>query len=138
MLPIVDKPTIQYIVEELVESGINEIVIVVNKGDEQVKNHFSENKKLNNLVLEAGKNSLLLEFKKIEEMAKFYFIEQEKPLGPGHALLQCKKLIGKEPFILAYGDDLILGKKPASKQLIESFEKCKCILLLLRKFQKKR
>ncbi len=126
MLPIIDKPTIQYIVEELVESGINEIVIVVNKGDEQVKNHFSENKKLNSIVSEAGKDTLLEIFKKIEKMAKFHFVEQEKPLGPGHALLQCKKVIGKEPFILAYGDDLILGKKPASMQLIEAFQENKC------------
>lgn len=123
MLPIVDKPTIQYIVEELVQSGISEIVIVVNKGDELVKNHFSENKKLNKLLLESGKLQLLEEFKKIENLAKLSFVEQEKPLGPGHALLKCKKFIGKNPFILAYGDDLVLSKKPASMQLIEVFDK---------------
>lgn len=137
MLPIVDKPTIQYVVEELVQSGIKEIVIVVNKNDVQVRNHFTENPALNSIVLESGKTGLLDEFKKIESLAKFHFVEQEKPLGPGHALLQCKKFIQNEPFILAYGDDLILGSKPASMQLIETFNKTNSFVVAVAKIPKK-
>lgn len=136
MLPIVDKPTIQYIVEELVESGIRDIVIVVNNGDNLVKNHFTQNKKLNELVLQSGKNQLLEEFKKIESLANFHFVEQEKPLGPGHALLQCKKFLGSQPFILAYGDDLVLSKKPASLQLIEIFNETKSFVVAVAPVEK--
>jgi len=123
MLPIVDKPAIHYCVEELVQSGVKEIAIVVNKHDSQVENYFSKNETLNNFAESCKKPELVELFKEIEGMAKFTFFQQEKPMGPGHALLKVKEFIGREPFLLVYSDDLVLSKTPASKQLIDCFEK---------------
>ena len=96
MLPLVDKPTIQYLVEELVQSGIEDITIVVNKDETLVKNHFTKNEKLNSFVKERGKEELLDLFAKLESLADINYIEQEKPLGPGDAVLKARKFLGSD------------------------------------------
>ena len=124
MLPLVDKPTIQYLIDELVASGITDIAVIINEHEQLVRGHFSENKKLNQFVKEVGKEHLLELFAEIESLADLKFIVQEKPLGPGDAVLKAKKFINNEPFALLYADDIVISKTPATKQLIDSYNKC--------------
>lgn len=126
MLPLVDKPTIQYLVEEAVQSGITEIGIVVNKDETLIKKHFSKNERLNSFARETGKEELIELFSKIESLATIDYIEQEKPLGPGDAVLKAKKYLEGKTFALLYGDDIVISKTPATRQLLDSYEECKC------------
>lgn len=121
MLPIVDKPTIQYIVEEAVESGIEDIVIVNGRNKGSIEDHFDRSVELE-LELENKGNFEALEMvKSISEMANIYFIRQKKPLGLGHAVLSAQKFIGSEPFAVLLGDDVVVSKTPALRQMIDVF-----------------
>ena len=121
MLPIVDKPTIQYIVEEAVESGIEDIVIVNGRNKGSIEDHFDRSVELE-LELENKANFEALEMvKSISEMANIYFIRQKKPLGLGHAVLSAQKFIGNEPFAVLLGDDVVVSKTPALRQMIDVF-----------------
>ena len=126
MLPLVNKPTIQYLVEEIVQSGIHDVAIVVNKDETLVKNHFTKNEKLNSFVKERGKEELLDVFAKVESLADITYIEQEKPLGPGDAVLKARPFLEEKPFALLYSDDIVISKTPATRQLIDSYEECNC------------
>lgn len=111
MLPLGDKPVIQYLVEEAVAAGIEEIIFVVSEGKEAIQDHFSENPHLESLLESKGKQDLLEKVRKPQSLAKFSYVNQDDPLGDGHAILQAKELLGDEPFFVLFGDDLIDGPK---------------------------
>ncbi|OGJ52279.1 UTP--glucose-1-phosphate uridylyltransferase [Candidatus Peregrinibacteria bacterium RIFOXYB2_FULL_32_7] len=123
MLPIVDKPVIQYLVEEAVASGIEEIILITGRGKRVIEDHFDHCFELEHNLLEKGKIELLEEIRGIENLAKFIYIRQARPLGDGDAILHAEKIIGNEPFLVLFGDDIVDSEIPASKQLIEVFEK---------------
>lgn len=124
MLPIIDRPTIQFIVEEMVASGIEEIIFVTGRNKRSIEDHFDRAFELEHL-LEGNpeKKPMLDEIIQIASLAKFVYVRQQQPLGNGHALLCAKEVVGDEPFAFAYGDDIIESDIPATKQLLESFEK---------------
>ncbi|MCW0953654.1 UTP--glucose-1-phosphate uridylyltransferase GalU [Weissella ceti] len=121
MLPIVDKPTIQFIIEEALESGIEEIVIVDGKSKRSIEDHFDSNPELENNLREKGKMEML---KMVEETTdiNLYFIRQSHPQGLGDAVLTAKAFIGDEPFVVLLGDDIMQDEVPLTKQLIERYE----------------
>jgi UTP--glucose-1-phosphate uridylyltransferase len=123
MLPIVDKPVIQYLVEEAVASGIEEIIFVTGRGKRAIEDHFDISYELEDTLVEKNKHDLLETVQKISGLAKFSYVRQPKPLGDGHALLQAAHLLNGEPALVIFGDCLYDSKVPASKQLMETFEK---------------
>lgn len=120
MLPIVDKPTIQFIIEEALASGIEDIVIVDGKSKRSIEDHFDSNPELENNLKEKGKDELL---KLVEETTdiNLYFIRQSHPRGLGDAVLTAKSFIGDEPFVVMLGDDLMADETPLTKQLIDRY-----------------
>lgn len=122
MLPIVDKPTIQFIVEEALKSGIEDILIVTGKAKRPIEDHFDANIELETNLREKGKTELL---KLVEETTdvNLHFIRQSHPRGLGHAVLQAKAFVGNEPFVVMLGDDLMEDDIPLTKQLINDYEK---------------
>jgi UTP--glucose-1-phosphate uridylyltransferase len=128
MLPIVDKPIIQYLVEEAVESGIEEVILVTRMGQSTMENHFDTNAELERALAEDGKTELLEKVKRVSKMANVVYVRQRKhlPYGNGTPLLTVKNLINKdERFIFMFGDDLVLSKTPCAKQLIDYSDKKK-------------
>jgi UTP--glucose-1-phosphate uridylyltransferase len=123
MLPIVNKPVIQYIVEEMVGSGIEEIVFITGRGKRAIEDHFDPSFELEYLLKQKRKTDILKEVRRISSLAKFVYVRQAKPLGNGHALLMAKEVIGDEPFAFSYGDDIIEGRVPAIKQMIQAYNK---------------
>jgi UTP--glucose-1-phosphate uridylyltransferase len=121
MLPIVDKPTIQYIVEEAVESGIEDIIIVTGKGKRAIEDHFDNSFELEQNLLEKGKLELLNEVQKSSRV-DIHYIRQKEPKGLGHAVWCARKFIGDEPFAVLLGDDIVQSNKSCLKQLIEQYE----------------
>ncbi|MFE6796536.1 UTP--glucose-1-phosphate uridylyltransferase GalU [Paenibacillus chitinolyticus] len=122
MLPIVDKPAIQYIVEEAVRSGIESIIIVTGRNKKSIEDHFDRSVELEQTLSEKGKMKLLKEVQAISEMAKIHFIRQKEPLGLGHAILCAKQFIGSEPFAVLLGDDIMVSDPPALRQMIHLYE----------------
>jgi len=121
MLPIVDKPTIQYIVEEAIASGIEDIIIVTGKGKRAIEDHFDHAFELEENLIRKEKFDLL---EKVRESSKveIHFIRQKEPLGLGHAVLCAKKFIGDEPFAVLLGDDIVQAKTPCLRQLMNQYE----------------
>ncbi|RPF54218.1 UTP--glucose-1-phosphate uridylyltransferase GalU [Aquisalibacillus elongatus] len=121
MLPIVDKPTIQYIVEEAIDSGIEDIIIVTGKGKRAIEDHFDKNYELESNLMQKGKHELL---KKVEYPSNvdIHYIRQKEPLGLGHAVWCARKFIGEDPFAVLLGDDIVQAEKPCLKQMIEQYE----------------
>ena len=127
MLVIVDKPALQYLVEELVESGIEEILIVTGRNKSSIENHFDYSFELEKTLEEKGKKDLLKIVDGISEMSNIYYVRQKKPLGLGHAISCAEAFVGDEPFVVLLGDDIIYtdkekGQSPVTKQLIEKYE----------------
>lgn len=122
MLPIVDKPIIQYIVEEVAAAGIEEVIFVTGRAKRAIEDHFDYSAELEQTLKDGEKTDLLREVHRISRLAKFVYVRQNKPLGDGHALLMAKELIGDEPFAFVRGDDVIDSKKPAIQQLIEAYQ----------------
>lgn len=122
MLPIVDKPTIQYIIEEAIESGIEDIIIVTGKGKRAIEDHFDHNFELEQNLIEKEKYDLL---EKVKQSSKInlHYIRQKEPKGLGHAVYCARKFIGDEPFAVLLGDDIVESKTPCLKQLINEYEK---------------
>ncbi len=133
MLPIVDKPVIQYLVEEAVAAGIEEIVIITGRGKRSIEDHFDFSFELEHNLVEKGKQDLLEEVRKIAKLAKFIYVRQPEPLGDGHAILCAKEVIGNEPFAVLFGDDIVDSKVPAIKQLIDVYEKTDSCVIGLEK-----
>lgn len=131
MLPIVDTPVIQYLVEEAVASGIEEIIIVTGRGKRAIEDHFDYSYELEKTLVERGKKDLLRQVRRISEMARFVYVRQPMPLGDGHAILCAKEVIGDEPCAVLFGDDLVDGKVPALSQLIQIYEKVKAPVIAL-------
>ncbi len=125
MLPIVDKPTIQYIIEEAAQSGIEDIVIVNGRNKGSIEDHFDRSVELELELGNKGKSEALDMVKSISEMANIYFIRQKKPLGLGHAVLSAQKFIGNEPFAVLLGDDVVISRTPALKQMIDIYREYK-------------
>lgn len=123
MLPIVDKPVIQYLVEEAVASGIEEIIFVTGRGKRAIEDHFDVSFELEETLVEKNKQDLLEAVQKISNLARFSYVRQPLPLGDGHAILQAYHLVGNEPVLVIFGDCLYDSKVPASKQLMETYEK---------------
>ncbi len=120
MLPIVDKPIIQYIVEEMVAAGIEEIVFVTGRNKRAIEDHFDYSSELEQLLRDNDKLDTLREVHRISRLAKFVYVRQNKMLGNGHALLMARELVGNEPFAFAFGDDVVDSRRPAIGQLIEA------------------
>lgn len=122
MLPIVDKPTIQYIVEEAIASGITSIIIVTGKGKRAIEDHFDHAFELEHILKEQGKLDMLDSVLATSEV-EIHYIRQKQPLGLGHAIWSARHFIGDEPFAVLLGDDIVQNDPPALLQLIEQFEK---------------
>lgn len=129
MLPIVDKPTIQYIVEEAVESGIEDIIIVTGKGKRAIEDHFDHSFELEQNLLDKGKFELLEEVQKSSKLVDIHYIRQKEPRGLGHAIWCARKFIGNEHFAVLLGDDIVKAEKPCLKQMIEQFERYNASLI---------
>ncbi len=123
MLPIVDKPVIQYVVEELVASGITDIVIVTGWHKRSIEDHFDYPNELIQTLKEQGKSNLIDEVKRTAELANFIYIRQKGPYGNGTPVLCAKSIIGDEPFVAIWGDEFMYSAPPRTKQCIEVFEK---------------
>src|SRR4051812_24636549 len=123
MLPVVDKPVIQYIVEGAVASGIEEVVLVTASSKRAIEDHFDRFFELEWRLEAAGKLDLLEETRRPAEMARFVMVRQGSPLGNGHAVLLAKEVVGDEPFAMLWGDDIVLGSPPFAAQLIEAHER---------------
>ena len=122
MFPIVDKPTIQYIVEEAVKSGITDILIITNRGKESVEDHFDRNPELEAALERSGNISVLENLKSISDLANIYFVRQKEIKGLGHAVKCARSFVGNEPFAVLYGDDVIESEEPVCAQLIRAFD----------------
>ncbi len=123
MLPIVDKPAIQYIVEEAVNSGITDILIITNRGKDLIEDHFDRVPELELKLMESGdKDHLLQEVIGLSQLANIYFLRQRETRGLGHAVSCARSFVGSEPFAVLYGDDVIIGDDPACGQLIRAYE----------------
>lgn len=122
MFPIVDKPAIQYVVEEAVASGITDILIVTNRNKDAIENHFDRAPELEQNLFRTNKKEMLEEIVNISKLANIYFVRQKETLGLGHAISCARSFVGNEPFVVLYGDDVIIGEEPASAQLIRTYE----------------
>ncbi len=131
MLTIVDKPAIQYIVEEAVASGITDICIILSRGKGVVEDHFDASPELEQKLEASGKTEVLETVRAISKLANITYVRQPAPLGLGHAVNCAKSFVGKAPFAVLYGDDVIMGDYPCCKQLVDQYEKyglgCVCM-----------
>ena len=123
MLPIVDKPAIQYIVEEAVNAGITDILIITNRGKGVIEDHFDHSLELEAMLEKRGNIPVLEDVKKPANLANIYYIRQKVTRGLGDAVLRAKEFVGDEPFAVLYGDDVIIGEIPAIGELCEAYEK---------------
>jgi UTP--glucose-1-phosphate uridylyltransferase len=122
MLPIVDKPTIQYIVEEAIASGIEDIIIVTGKGKRAIEDHFDYAHELEQNLMDKGKLELLEKVRYSTNLADIHYIRQKEPKGLGHAVWCARNFIGDEPFAVLLGDDIVQSETPCLKQLIKQYE----------------
>lgn len=130
MLTLVDKPVIQYIVEEAVASGITDIILVTGQNKRAIEDHFDRNFELEYRLRQKGKTEMIKEITHISDMANFYYVRQKQQLGDGHAIAQAKDLVGpNEPVAVLFGDDIIVNKTPALKQLVAAYEKYQDVVL---------
>lgn len=129
MLPIVDKPVIQYVVEELVGAGIEQLILVTNCYKKAIEDHFDHNFELESKLQKSGKTEQLAEVKKISDMAEFVYVRQKEMNGTGGAMLTAKNVVGNEPFVVLFGDDFMVATPSRTKQLIEAYDKYESIIL---------
>lgn len=129
MLPIVDKPTIQYIIEEAVASGIEEILIITGRNKKSIEDHFDKSVELEMELERAGKQEMLDLVKGISDMVDIHYIRQKEPRGLGHAINCAKSFVGNEPFAVMLGDDVVESEVPCLKQLIDCFNEYKTTIL---------
>ena len=129
MLPIVDKPSLQYIIEEAVASGIEEILIITGRNKQSIEDHFDKSVELELELEKSGKIELLEEVRKISEMVNIHYIRQKEPRGLGHAIYCAKSFIGNEPFAVLLGDDIVDSKVPCLQQMIKAYDEYKTTIL---------
>ena len=134
MLPIVDKPTLQYIIEECIESGIEEILIITGRNKKSIEDHFDRSIELEMELEKSGKQEMLKMVKNISNMVNIYFIRQKEPKGLGHAIHCARTFVGNEPFAILLGDDIVYNeKKPCLKQMLECYGEYKTSILGVQK-----
>ena len=141
MIVIVDKPALQYLIEELVDSGIEEILIITGRNKSSIENHFDYSFELERTLEEKKKIELLKIVNNISKMSNIYYVRQKKPLGLGHAVSCAKSFVGNEPFLVLLGDDIIYtdknkGELPVSKQLMNKYEELQGMILGVQKVPK--
>lgn len=122
MIPIIDKPMIQYIVEECVEAGIEDIILVTARGKDSIADHFDHSYEVEDTLRNAKKNELLDITERVSKMANIITVRQKQPRGLGHAVYTARQVVGNEPFAVLLGDDLIVGKTPCIRQLANVFD----------------
>lgn len=122
MLPIVDKPTIQYIVEEAVAAGIEDIIIISGRGKRAVEDHFDKSYELENMLRQKNKMGMLEIVESISKLANIYYVRQKEPSGLGHAIYRAKSFIGNEPFAVMLGDDIVMSKTPCIGQMMKKYD----------------
>ena len=123
MLPIIDKPVIQYVIEEAVASGITDVILVTSGTKRAVEDHFDDNHLLEAWLRKSGKLHALDEMRAIGKMANFIYVRQKGPYGSATPVLNCRHLVGDEPFTVLFGDEILIGKKPRLQQMIDVYEK---------------
>ncbi len=133
MLPLVDKPLIQYVVEEAVCSGIEDIIVVTGRGKRAIEDHFDSSFELEALLEASGKIEQLKALQKISSLANFCYVRQKKALGLGHAVLQAKRLVGGEPFAVILGDDIIDANPPALAEMIKIYQQYQAPVIAVEK-----
>jgi UTP--glucose-1-phosphate uridylyltransferase len=138
MLPVVDKPVIQYLVEEAVSAGITDIIIVTGRGKRSIEDHFDMSFELEKTLVEKGKTKELAEVEKISNLARIAYVRQPVPRGDGDAILRARNLIGNEPCLVLFGDDLIRWEQSGAQQLIAAFEEKNAPIIALEKVSDKR
>jgi UTP--glucose-1-phosphate uridylyltransferase len=121
MLPIVDTPTIQYIVEEAIDSGIEDIIIVTGRGKRAIEDHFDKSYELEDILAKNGKDELLSQVEEVSNLVNIHYIRQKEPLGLGHAIYCARSFIGNEPFAVMLGDDIVDSEVPCLKQMIDVY-----------------
>lgn len=136
MLPILDKPTIQYVMEEAVASGIQEIIVVTGRGKNAIEDHFDRSIELELMLSKRGRSDLLEGVRRISELTKICYVRQGEPLGLGHAVLAAKSLVGDEPFAVLLGDDILTGGTPALKQMMAVHARHHCSVMLVKRVPK--
>jgi UTP--glucose-1-phosphate uridylyltransferase len=136
LLPIVDKPTIQYIMEEVVTSGLEEVILITGREKGSIEDHFDTSSELENHLRKKGRKDLLKIVQDISEMVTLVSVRQKEPLGLGHAILCAKKIVGEEPFAVLLGDDLIDAEIPCIRQMIDIYQKMEGALIALQKVPK--
>ena len=129
MLPIVDKPTLQYIIEEAIESGIEEILIITGRNKKSIEDHFDKSVELELELEQKGKKEMLKMVRDISNMVNIHYIRQKEPKGLGHAIHCAKSFIGDEPFAVLLGDDIVDADTPCLKQLINTYDEYKTTIL---------
>ena len=129
MLPIVDKPTLQYIIEEAIESGIEEILIITGRNKKSIEDHFDKSVELELELEQKGKKEMLEMVRDISNMVNIHYIRQKEPKGLGHAIHCAKSFIGDEPFAVLLGDDIVDADTPCLKQLINTYDEYKTTIL---------
>ena len=129
MLPIVDKPTLQYIIEEAIESGIEEILIVTGRNKKSIEDHFDRSVELELELEQKGKTAMLEMVQDISNMVNIHYIRQKEPKGLGHAIHCAKSFIGDEPFAVLLGDDIVDAETPCLKQMIDAYDEYKTTVL---------
>ena len=132
MLPLVDKPVIQYIVEEAVAAGVEEILIITNRGKNPIEDYFDYSPDLEERLIRDGKFKDAKIVHEVADMADFFFLRQKETKGLGHAVWRAKTLVGDEPFAILLGDDIMLSEKPVLKQLVEAAEANECSAIAVR------
>lgn len=137
MFPIIDKPAIQYIVEEAVNSGIEEILFITSPYKNSVIDHFDRSYELENRLEKSGKEDKVELIKNLSSLATFTYIRQGEPLGSGHAIKLAKNFVGNEPFAVMYGDDVMMYDTPVLKQLIDVYEEKDCNVIGVQEVPKK-
>lgn len=138
MLPVVDKPAIQYVVEEAANSGYTEILIITGRGKRAIEDHFDKNIELEEYLFKKNRTEALAEMKRIWEMAEIFYVRQKEPLGLGHAVLCSRKYVGNEPFGVLLGDDIIISKVPCIQQLTEVFKEFQSSVLAVERVPKEK
>jgi len=129
MLPLVDKPVIQYVIEEAVASGIENIIIVTGRGKNAIEDHFDVSFELERTLAERNQKDLLKQVRGISDLIHVSYVRQKEPLGLGHAVLCARNLVGEEPFAVFLGDDIIASRVPAMRQMMKVFARRRCSVL---------
>lgn len=134
MLPLVDKPVIQYIVEEAISAGVEEILIITNRGKSPIEDYFDYAPDLEERLRADGKNKDADTVRAVADMADIFFLRQKETKGLGHAIWRARSFVGDEPFAVLLGDDIMLGKTPVLKQLVDAAEENSCSAIAIREF----